>query len=76
MTSAIPDDWTWNGHPVEIVRVGIFLTLIEYRHLFTNLSRSQQPGDATSRQFRVRTADLEQENNGCLNTAQLCENSS
>lgn len=59
-------DWTWNGHPVRIVRVGIFLTLIEYRFLFTGLSRMSQAGEATSREFRVRTMELEKENDRCL----------
>ena len=57
---------TYRGHRIVVVRVGIFLTLIEYRDLFKNLPRGLVPGEATSRQFRVLTSTLDQENDICL----------
>lgn len=60
------DNLTWNGHSIIVIRVGIFLTLIEYRFLFTSLSRLPQAGGGSSRQFRVRTIELEMENDVCL----------
>lgn len=59
-------DLTYRGYPVVVVRVGIFLTLIEYRDLFKTLSRMRKPGDAACRQFRVLTSALDQENGVCL----------
>ena len=59
-------DLTYDGRPVIIVRVGVFLTLIEYLYLFKTLSRMRKPGDAACRQFRVLTSALDQENGICL----------
>lgn len=56
---------TWNGHPIVVVKAGIFLTLIEYKDLFTKLSRMTRPGGASCRQFRVLTTELELENERC-----------
>jgi hypothetical protein len=47
------DDWFWRGHSVEVIRIGIFQTLIRYRYLFRNLER---------RDFHVPTIELEMEN--------------
>ena len=59
-------DLTYRNHPIVVVRVGIFLTLIEYRDLFKMLSKMRKPGDAACRQFRVLTSALDQENSTCL----------
>jgi len=50
-------DWTWNGREVDIIKIGLCLTLIEYRHIFRNLGLWHN-----GRQFRVSTTDLELEN--------------
>ena len=65
-SGVIAADLTYDGRPVIIVRVGIFLTLIEYRDLFKNVSRMRTPGNITCRQFRVLTSALDRENNTCL----------
>ena len=57
---------TYRNHPIVVVRVGIFLTLIEYRDLFKTLSRMRKPGDVACRQFHVLTSTLDQENSACL----------
>lgn len=61
-----PTEWTHRGHVVVIVKVGVFLTLIEYRDLFKNLHRTSSYGNVSCRRFRVQTITLELENDRCL----------
>jgi len=58
----------YRGDEVEIVRAGIFSTMVMYRHLFLNLDRRLRLYDNAGRiirdcrEFLVLTLDLEMEN--------------